>query len=210
MVSVEANIGTGKSTFLKIFGNKWPDKFNIIYEPLDEWQNTYSDGDKNILGMFYGNKPRWSYTFQTNAFITRIQKYQSEKVQDKINLTERSILSDHHIFANMLRDDGEINTIEWKLYENWFNWLNKKFDAQPQQIIYLRCDPETAYERMKKRSRSEETTISLEYLTRLHEYHDRWLLNEQNIPVKVINVDEDFINNDEKINKMFEEVISFS
>lgn len=209
MISVEANIGAGKSTFLKIFGEKWPDRFNVIYEPLEEWQNTYSDGDKNILGMFYGNIPRWAYTFQTNAFITRIQKYQNEKKTDKINLSERSNLSDYHIFAQMLKDDGKMNEIEWKLYQNWFHWLNDKFDAQPEYIIYLRCDPEIAYERVKRRSRTEENKISLEYLTRLHEYHDRWLLNETNIPVKVVNVDQDFIDNDAKINEMFEEVVSF-
>ena len=204
MISIEANVGAGKSSFLKIFGNKWPDMFNVIYEPLDEWQEKYSDIDNNILGLFYGDIPRWGYTFQSNAFITRIQKYENEKVENKINLTERSILSDHHIFAQMLYDDKKMNEIEWKLYQNWFGWLSDKFNAKPDAIIYLRCDPQIAYERVKKRARSEEETISLEYLTRLSEYHDKWLLNESSIPVKVYNVDEDFIDNDEKINHMHE------
>ncbi len=204
MISVEANVGAGKSSFLKIFGNKWPDNFNVIYEPLDEWQEIYSDVNNNILGLFYGDIPRWGYTFQSNAFITRIQKYENEKVENKINLTERSILSDHHIFAQMLYDDKKMNEIEWKLYQNWFGWLSDKFNAKPDAIIYLRCDPQIAYERVKKRARSEEDTISLEYLTRLSEYHDKWLLNEKNIPVKIVNVDEDFIGNDERINEMYE------
>ena len=208
MISVEANVGAGKSSFLKIFGNRWSDEFNIIYEPLEEWQEKYSDVDNNILGLFYGDIPRWGYTFQSNAFITRIQKYENEKVQNKINLTERSILSDHHIFAQMLYDDGKMNEIEWKLYQNWFGWLSDKFNAKPDAIIYLRCDPQIAYERVKKRARSEEDTISLEYLTRLSEYHDKWLLNEKNIPVKIVNVDEDFIGNDRKINEMYEVLFS--
>jgi len=204
MVSVEANVGAGKSSFLKIFGNRWSDEFNIIYEPLEEWQEKYSDVDNNILGLFYGDIPRWGYTFQSNAFITRIQKFESERVAGKINLTERSIYSDHHIFAQMLYDDGKINEIEWKLYQNWFNWLSEKFNAKPDGIIYLRCDPVIAYERVKKRARSEEETISLEYLTRLQEYHDKWLLNEKNIPVKIVNVDEDFIDNEDKIMSMYQ------
>lgn len=204
MISIEANVGAGKSSFLKIFGEKWSDKFNIILEPLEEWQMKYSDIDNNILGLFYGDIPRWGYTFQSNAFITRIQKFENEKKLDKINLTERSILSDHHIFAQMLYDDGKMNDIEWKLYQNWFNWLSDKFNAKPEAIIYLRCDPKIAYERVKKRARTEEETISLEYLTRLSEYHDKWLLNEKSIPVKVYNVDEDFVDNDEKIEHMYE------
>jgi len=204
MISVEANVGAGKSSFLKIFGEKWPELFNVILEPLEEWKLKYSDVDNNILGLFYSDIPRWGYTFQSNAFITRIQKFENEKKNGMINLTERSILSDHHIFAQMLYDDGKMNQIEWKLYQNWFNWLSDKFNAKPEKIIYLRCDPQIAYERVKKRARSEEETISLEYLTRLSEYHDKWLLNESSIPVKVYNVDEDFIDNDEKINHMHE------
>lgn len=206
MISIEANVGAGKSSFLKIFGQKWSDKFNIIYEPLDEWQIKYSDINNNILGLFYEDIPRWGYTFQSNAFITRIQKYDKEKDSQKINLTERSILSDHHIFAQMLYDDGKMNEIEWKLYQNWFNWLSDKFNAKPDSIVYLRCDPLIAYERVKKRARSEEDTISLDYLTRLSEYHDKWLLNETSIPVKIINVDEDFIDNEEKIQSMYETI----
>jgi len=203
MFSVEANIGAGKSTFLRIFGERWSDIFKVIFEPLDEWQTRYADINNNILGMFYEDIPRWAYTFQSNAFITRIQKYQNEKSMDLINLSERSVLSDYHIFAQMLRDDGKMNAVEWKLYENWFSWLCDKFEAKPDAIIYLRCDPKIAYERVKKRSRHEEDTISLEYLTRLSEYHDKWLLNEKDIPVKVVNVDEDFIDNEDKIQSMY-------
>ena len=206
MISVEANIGAGKSTFLKEFGEKWPNLFNIIYEPLEDWQKKFSDVDNNILGMFYGDIERWSYTFQSNAFITRIQKYEREKKDNKINLTERSVYSDNKLFAQMLREDGKMNDIEWKLYENWFNWLSGTFKAKPESIIYLRCDPQIAYERVKKRQRSEEDTISLEYLTRLHEFHDNWLLNEKDIPVKVVNVDVDFEGDEDRVKGIFREV----
>lgn len=209
MFSVEANIGAGKSTFLRIFGERWPDIFKVIFEPLDEWQTRYADTNNNILGMFYEDIPRWAYTFQSNAFITRIQKYQAEKSSELINLTERSVLSDYHIFAQMLKDDGKMNEVEWKLYENWFNWLCDKFQGKPEAIIYLRCDPQISYERVRRRSRSEEETISLDYLTRLHQYHDQWLLNETDIPVKVVNVDEDFEGNEERIERMYSEVINF-
>lgn len=203
MISVEANIGAGKSTFLKILGEKWPDVFNVIYEPLDDWLHKYRDVDNSILGLFYEDQQRWTSTFQMNAFITRIQKYESEKKIDKINLTERSILSDNKLFAKSLKDDGKMNEIEWKLYENWFNWLSNKFDSKPESIIYLRCDPEVSYQRVKKRSRNEEDTITLDYLKTLHKCHDDWLLNEKEIPVKIIDVNTDFEDDQEKIQNMF-------
>ena len=101
-ISIEAGIGVGKSTILDIFSKKFGDKFNVIFEPLQEWLEKYRDENTNILNMFYSNIERWGYTFQMNAFMTRIQKIKNERDTNKINLTERSILSDHRIFAKML------------------------------------------------------------------------------------------------------------
>ena len=197
MISVEANIGSGKSTFLRLLKEKYPEKFNIIYEPLEEWQEKFSDINDNILGLFYKDIPRWSYTFQSNAFITRIQKYLAERDSTKFNLCERSVLSDYYLFAKMLREEGKMNDIEWKLYENWHKWLIDSFKAKPKAIIYLRSDPNISYERLKKRNRSEESAVPLDYLTKLHQYHEDWLLNEKDIPVYILNVDKDFEENAE-------------
>ena len=55
---------------------------------------------------------------------------------------------------------------EYAVLSEWFNFLitcpqlNIKID----QIVYLRTDPEVAYERIKKRSRPEEHLIPFSYL----------------------------------------------
>lgn len=206
MISIEANIGAGKSTFLRILQEQWDKLYNVIPEPLEQWKEDY--GGNNILGLFYSDMNRWSYTFQTNAFITRIQKYQNDKKDDRVNLTERCVDSDFNLFAKMLREDGKINDIEWQYYLNWFNWLSQTFDAKPKGIIYLRCDPKIAYERIHKRQRKEESGIPLEYLERLHNFHENWLMNNE-IPVLVLDVNEDFENDEEKINLMEQQVSKF-
>ena len=203
MVSVEANIGSGKSTFLRLLQHHFNDRVNVIYEPLNEWQTEYSDKDgNNILGLFYDDPKRWGYTFQANAFLTRIQKKNREYEDGKLNITERSVFSDRHVFASMLKADGLINEIEWKYYTNWYNWLVPAFDIKPELYIYLRCSPERSYDRLKKRQRSEESTVPLDYLRRLHEYHENWLLNEKDTPVCILNVDDDFEKNKETFYRM--------
>ena len=45
----------------------------------------------------------------------------------------------------------------------------------PQKIIYVECDPETAYYRVLERGGVEGGRVTLAYLERLHEFHDEWL-----------------------------------
>lgn len=41
--------------------------------------------------------------------------------------------------------------------------------------VYLRAKPETCLERIRSRNRSEEQSITLDYLRQLHELHEGWL-----------------------------------
>jgi deoxyadenosine/deoxycytidine kinase len=209
-VSIEANIGAGKSTLLRELKKRFPATIHIIGEPLDEWQTMIdeSKGNKNILELFYNDIPEYGFSFQMNALKTRIEKNNQEKVGNKINVVERSIISDHYIFAKKLKDEGKMNLIEWKVYEEWYKWLVEAFDVMPKSMIYLRCSPEIAYERVKKRNRSEEESISLEYLKSLHQYHEELLIGNPSLNVKIIDVNEDFEENDERIGEIFKEIFS--
>lgn len=42
-------------------------------------------------------------------------------------------------------------------------------------VVYLRTDPEVAYQRIKTRNRPEERNVTFEYIKHLHDLHDRWL-----------------------------------
>lgn len=44
-------------------------------------------------------------------------------------------------------------------------------------LVYLRTTPEVVYERMKMRGRSEESSVSLDYLKQLHDLHENWLIH---------------------------------
>ena len=55
---------------------------------------------------------------------------------------------------------------EYTVLSEWFNFLITcpQLDFKIDQIVYLRTDPEVAYERIKKRKRPEEHLIPFEYL----------------------------------------------
>ena len=211
-ISIEANIGAGKSTLLRELIKRYPDTINIIGEPLDEWQAMIdeSKGNQNILELFYKNIPEYAFSFQMNALKTRIEKNNREKKEAKINIVERSIISDHYIFAKKLKDEERMNLIEWQVYGAWYKWLSEAFNVLPDAMIYLRCSPEIAYQRVKKRNRPEEASITLEYLQSLHQYHEELLIGNPSLNVKVIDVNEDFEENDERIGQIFGEIMGGS
>lgn len=53
--------------------------------------------------------------------------------------------------------------------------------------MYLRTTPEVVFDRMKARGRSEETSVSLDYLQQLHNLHEDWLIHgRKHCPAPVI------------------------
>ena len=93
----------------------------------------------------------------------------------QIILTERSILTDKHIFAEMLHNTGNLSTIEWELYNNMFNVISQSYAVHG--LIYLSTSVKTSKERIELRGRPEEDGISIEYLNDLHAKHEKWSKN---------------------------------
>src|SRR5271170_5009913 len=105
LLILEGNIGAGKSTLIKLLSPN--PNLEVIPEPTDKWQ--HNAGGENLLELFYKDTPRWAYTFQSNAFLTRIQAIfeQQKKSPDKeIFLLERSIYCDRFCFAKNCFESG--------------------------------------------------------------------------------------------------------
>ncbi len=183
---IEGNIGCGKTTLIRNL--KQSGDYEVIEEPVDEWKKMTDENGENILGLFYKDGKRYAYLFQTIVFKSRIRSL--EKPQEKaIRFSERSIWTDKYIFSKNCHEMGLLNTVEKTTYDYWFHWLESKMTRMPDGIIYLQASPETCHERMKKRDRQEETSVPLEYLTKIHEKHEEWLNvsnTYKNIPIYVI------------------------
>lgn len=197
---VEGNVGTGKSTFLKLLNDEG---YKTILEPVDEWCNMLNKNGQNLLEEFYSDQERYAYTFQSIAFRTRINNLKNYTNE----IVERSVFTDKNVFAKTCYQNGKMNDIEWSDYCSWFDWLTDTFNIKPSGFIYLRADTDVSYERIKKRSRSGEETIPFEYLTELHKKHETWLMDEPN--VLVLDVNDDFEKNPEKLKDMIEKVKNF-
>ena len=211
---VEGNIGAGKSTFLGIL-NDYLD-VQIVYEPHHKWQKVGTAG--NLLEMFYKETPRWAYTFQSYAFITRIleQKNMAEKSPSPVQILERSVHSDRYCFAKNCYEMGTMTDLEWQLYKGWFAWLAEGYSVKPDGFIYLKTSPQVCHKRLLKRNRSEESLVPLSYLQKLNQKHEKWLLEKEGIeeylkdvPVLSLECDVDFEDNKQEQQKHVDDIVSF-
>ena len=69
--------------------------------------------------------------------------------------------SARYCFIENLFETGTMCESEYLVLSEWFNYLvsSPQLDFHVDRIIYLRTDPEVAYERIRKRNRTEENTI---------------------------------------------------
>lgn len=186
MYILEGNIGAGKSTFLKLIGKQFP-QISVGLEPLNNW-HTESNG-QSLLKQFYDNPKRWAFTLETLAMMSRVKEYLlDQQYSTPWRVVERSIYSGYYCFAKNSYLSGFLTDIEWNIYQDWFAFLTRNSCNAPQGFIYLKVDPIVAFERTKKRNRSAESGLSLDYLKDIDKLHDSFLIDKKSIDAKLSSV----------------------
>ncbi len=212
---IEGNIGAGKSTFLKMISDYL--SIQAVFEPHEQWQHVGGDGE-NLLDKFYKDIERWSYTFQTYAFVTRVVEQEKHRKlhPNMVHVIERSVYSDRYCFAKNCFEMGAMSALEWKLYQEWFEWLVEAYTPRPTGFIYLKTDPKVCHERLLKRNRDEETGVTLDYLKALHDKHEDWLLEKkdvasylEDVPVLTLECNAEFETNSVEMEKHVQSIRDF-
>lgn len=213
MYIIEGNIGVGKSTFLQLISQQLQE-VEVVLEPINKWQNTVYG--KGLLTNFYENPQRWAYTLELLTMICRVQDHLAEQQKSGTIAVERSIYSGYYCFAHNSHIQGFMTELEWNMYQQWCSRIMLCKCLPPQGFIYLRVDPEIAYERIKKRNRRAEKTITLAYLKQIHERHESFLIKKEGvlpqlkrIPVLVIDCNSEFIYNPSQLHRNMHTVQNF-
>ena len=192
IITIEGNIGAGKSTFVNFLKDKCNnDKLsNIIFlqEPVDEWTKIKVN-NVTILEKFYQEPEKYAFSFQMMAYISRLSiiKKAVEENPKSIIISERCLLTDKNIFAKMLYDSNKIDPYSYQIYNLWFNEF---FDKLPKhKHIYLKSSPSLIKSRIIKRNRKGENNIDIEYLSKCNDYHINYFCNNVDLLLD-INMDE--------------------
>lgn len=199
IVSLEGNIGAGKSTIVeklqqiyaspyeeskKYFGRLALEKIVFMPEPVDIWTSICdSNTGESILEKFYKDPKTYSFAFQVMVYNTHLEAFRRvirENPDCVLLICERSIDAGRHIFAEMLRDDGMIDDVSFQVYKRLVESTANEFPLDA--IMHLDVAPTVCLERIGKRAREGEDGIPLEYLEKCDRYYRKWLFgNDEHV-----------------------------
>ena len=179
LLTIEGNIGSGKSTTLEELKNHYKGNKNVVFapEPVSEWEKIKDKNGVTMLEKFYSNQLKYAFGFQMMKYLSRL-KILRATLRENVNkpiiiITEHSLYTDKYIFAKMLYDQGKIEDVDYQIYLNWFDEFAQDFPIH--YCIYIKANPEICHQRIQKRGRVGEDVIPLEYLTSCHEYHEEYI-----------------------------------
>jgi deoxyadenosine/deoxycytidine kinase len=223
LITIEGNIATGKSTFLKLLDDmSWPSckatqkipKPIVVFENVSQWMSTMDPSSgKSVFDLFYEDKKRYAFTFQSFVLLSRTNEIMEaiHNNPDALIFCERGLLTDFEVFGTCLKDSGDLTGVEWEVYKQWHKLVRKVVNVPVAGQIYLRATPEVCKERIKLRNRQSEHLIDDVYLTRLHQRHESWLMGSSSsqLPTLVLNTSVDFVENPSSMQYVVGQIIDF-
>jgi len=211
IITIEGNIGSGKSTLYDYLSEKLKDDARYIFlpEPVTLWESIKDKSGKTILQNFYEDNEKYSFSFQMLACIS-IYELLNKKMKENPNATiisERGLYTTKLVFGRMLYDSNKINHLEYQIYQKWYEVFAK--DYKVDKIIYVKTDPDICMKRIIKRSRDGENNISSDYLNKCDLYHEKMFASNICDDVMEIDGNIDIYDNKNQLNKWSNEIITF-
>ena len=183
-IAIAGNIGAGKTSLTKQLSKSL--KYKSYYE--DVIANPYLDD-------FYNHMERWSFNLQIYFLNSRFKQLVSiDKGKENV-IQDRTIYEDAFIFAPNLNAMGLMTQRDYDNYLSLFDTMINLVKP-PDLLVYLQSSIPNLVNKIHKRGRDYEKTISIGYLSRLNERYEAWITNYNSGKLLKINVDDlDFVEN---------------
>ncbi|MBT3542100.1 deoxynucleoside kinase [Flavobacteriaceae bacterium] len=183
-IAIAGNIGAGKTSLTELLAKHY------------NWEAHFEDViDNPYLDDFYNHMERWSFNLQIYFLKSRFEQLLSFRENKKTIIQDRTIYEDAHIFAPNLNAMGLMNQRDFNNYKGIFNLMESLIDG-PDLLIYLRSSIPNLVNKIHKRGRDYENSISIDYLSRLNERYEAWVSTYDAKKIIIIDVDTlDFVDN---------------
>lgn len=159
-LAVDGPIGVGKTTLVEMLTHRF------------EGVKILEDVGNPFLADFYQDRP--GAAFQTELYFL-LSRYKQQQETAQRELFDRLLVSDYTFWKNRIFAYLNLSDDELMLFDKLYALLEPQIPV-PDLVIHLVADVDTCMERIRRRARSVEKTISEEYLAELidaynHYYH---------------------------------------
>jgi deoxyguanosine kinase len=182
-IVIEGPVGVGKTSLAM-----------MVAEKMDG-QALLEDVEENpFLGSFYKNPEK--YAFQTQIFFL-LRRYHLTSELAQIDLFTRVTVSDFLFDKDRVFARSNLADEEYWLYEQLFRILQRRILA-PDLVIFLQARTEVLAERIRRRNKKNERSISYKYLDKINRAFNEFFFHYNDSPLLVVNASEiDFVHNPE-------------
>ena len=194
-IAIAGNIGAGKTSLAELIAKHY------------NWEAHYEDViDNPYLDDFYTHMERWSFNLQVYFLKSRFQQLLAFQNNKKTIVQDRTIYEDAFIFAPNLNAMGLMNQRDFKNYRELFDLMESLIEG-PDLLIYLRSSIPNLVNKIHKRGREYENSISIDYLSRLNERYEAWISAYDKNKMVIIDVDDlDFVENKDDLGTVLAEI----
>lgn len=179
-IAIEGNIGAGKTTL----ASKIAQDFNAktVFERF---------ADNPFLPKFYKDQNRYAFPLEMSFLADRYQQLSDDLAQ--FNLFKDFIIADYHIFKSLIFAKVTLQEDEYRLYKTLFDIIYKEM-PKPDLYVYLYQNTDRLLQNIKRRGRSYEQDISVDYLDKINKGYLDYIKSQTNLKVLIIDVsDKDFV-----------------
>ena len=193
--AIAGNIGAGKTSLTELLSKHYG------------WEAHFEDViDNPYLDDFYNHMERWSFNLQIYFLNSRFRQLESFSNSNKKFIQDRTIYEDAHIFAPNLHAMGLMNQRDFNNYQSLFGLMESMIKG-PDILIYLRSSIPNLVNKIHKRGREYENSISIEYLSRLNERYEAWVSTYNKGKLLVVDVDKiDFVENKADLGSVIQKI----
>ncbi|MGH7832682.1 MAG: deoxynucleoside kinase [Candidatus Binatia bacterium] len=191
-IVIEGPIGVGKTSLAKSLAAEF--QARTVFERVE---------DNPFLPKFYED-PK-THAFQNQLFFL-LSRYQQQRDLGQQDLFAQNLVSDYlfakdKIFATLTLSGEELN-----LYQQIYQLLDPRV-PKPDLTIYLQARPEVLYKRIKKRDKSYERSVTLDYLKEVAQAYSEFFFHYEETPLLVVNTSEiDFVASGEQLADLIKEI----
>jgi deoxyguanosine kinase len=188
-ISIEGNIGAGKTTLAKNIAQHF--KYEFLPEEFEK---------NSLLPLFYNQPDEFAFTLEFSFLIDRFQQL----LNWRTIIDNNNVVSDYHFHKCLCFAKVNLIQEEYELFEKEFYKLND-IVSKPNLIVLLKLDSTRLIQNIGKRNRNSEKLISTNYLEKVSKNYQVIFTEKLSTPIIEFHLNE---NHEKTYQQILHEVIS--